>query len=44
MAAMECGEMTQWTVVLFLLFLRFVSLPNERLGGPGITKVCDFRR
>ena len=39
---MERGEVTQRAIVLLLLFLRFMSLPNERLGGPGITKVREF--
>ena len=41
---MEHGEVKQQVIVLLLSFLHFVSLPKERLGGPGITKVRDFRR
>ena len=44
MTAIERGVVTQRAVVLLLLLLRFVSLPNERLGGPGIMKVRDFCR
>ena len=40
---MECGVVTQWSV-LFLLLLRFVCLLNKRLGSPGIMKAHDFRR
>ena len=44
MAAKERGEVTQWAFVPLISFLRFVSLSNERLRGPGITKVRDFCR
>ena len=43
MVAMERGVVAQWAIVLLLSLLHFVSLPNERLGGPGITMVRDFR-
>ena len=40
---MEHGVVTQRAAVLLLSFLRFVSLPKKRLGGPGNTKVGSFR-
>ena len=42
MAAMECGTVTQKAAVPLLSLLRFASVPNKRLGGPGSTKVCDI--
>ena len=47
--AAEDGNNGAWrgdtrAIVLLLLLLRFVNLPNKRLGGPGNTKVYGFRR
>ena len=43
MVAMEHGLVTQRAIVLLLSLLGFMNLPNKRLGGPGIAKVCGFR-
>ena len=43
MSAMEHDVVTQPAIVPLLSLLCFKSLPNKRLGGPGIMKVCDFR-
>ena len=44
MAGMEHGMVTERATVLFLVICRFMSLPNNRLGGPGDAKGCGFCR
>ena len=41
---MESAMVTQRAAVLLLSLLHFVSLLNEKLGGPGNTTVCSFRQ
>ena len=40
--SMKDDKVTLRAIVLLLLLLRFLSLPNKRLGGPGNTKVRGF--
>ena len=48
--AAEDGSKGEWhgdtdrCCSILLLLLRFANLPNKRLGGPGNTKVCGYRR